>query len=471
MGEDGGELEAQLSALRDSVAGLCPPAVGEEELRREVRQQLAALEEEERGELLALVRREYSAHASGRTAECAHRRTLLPLQGSKTTLPPLALPQGSSGALPLPLPLPLPLHLKASLLMELKEAGASRGTSTGGSAHGSARESARHGMLARSRSSDSGEAGTPAEGTPRRENERGASKENVVKALPAMRMNRLKSRAFDEEQDGPAIAGGGEDQEGGAPDNKKLIWMKCSQNAFGAFIHVGLQSGLQQAFRKCAILVVTAVTIQLTFSEELITNHWSSTHRYSRARDSICWIPWKFQLSAVVIFVTLVCHNIPGILSHARLVFFASHHKFGDGADVGEMKEVDDKEEMQPLGASNFTRCVIYLVAVFSELTTFFFVLFAGCLFAVTADSVDNVIRSTVSVMFVLNVDEIVFESCCPENIQDDVGETEYLVPGVIDKRMEQETFKKAYYYYVLYGHLPLIMAFGCGVVFLLRSV
>ena len=57
MGEDGVELEAQLSALRDGVAGLCPPAVDEEELRREVRQQLAALEEEERGELLALVRR------------------------------------------------------------------------------------------------------------------------------------------------------------------------------------------------------------------------------------------------------------------------------------------------------------------------------------------------------------------------------------------------------------------------------
>ena len=37
MGEDGVELEAQLSALRDGVAGLCPPAVDEEELRREVK--------------------------------------------------------------------------------------------------------------------------------------------------------------------------------------------------------------------------------------------------------------------------------------------------------------------------------------------------------------------------------------------------------------------------------------------------
>jgi len=34
----------------------------------------------------------------------------------------------------------------------------------------------------------------------------------------------------------------------------------------------------------------------------------------------------------------------------------------------------------------------------------------AGILFAFTAESVDLVIRSTVSVMFVLNIDEIVFE-------------------------------------------------------------
>ena len=36
----------------------------------------------------------------------------------------------------------------------------------------------------------------------------------------------------------------------------------------------------------------------------------------------------------------------------------------------------------------------------------------AGILFAVTAKDVDLVIRSTVSVMFVLNIDEIVFEVC-----------------------------------------------------------
>ena len=39
-------------------------------------------------------------------------------------------------------------------------------------------------------------------------------------------------------------------------------------------------------------------------------------------------------------------------------------------------------------------------------------ILLAGMLFAFTAETVDLVIRSTVSVMFVLNIDEIVFEVC-----------------------------------------------------------
>ena len=37
----------------------------------------------------------------------------------------------------------------------------------------------------------------------------------------------------------------------------------------------------------------------------------------------------------------------------------------------------------------------------------------AGALFAFTSETPDLVIRSAVSVMFVLNVDEIVFAACC----------------------------------------------------------
>ena len=62
----------------------------------------------------------------------------------------------------------------------------------------------------------------------------------------------------------------------------------------------------------------------------------------------------------------------------------------------------------------------IFVCAVASEIVSWGAIMLAGILFAVTAETVDLVIRSTVSVMFVLNIDEIVFEACCPSSIKDD---------------------------------------------------
>ena len=33
--------------------------------------------------------------------------------------------------------------------------------------------------------------------------------------------------------------------------------------------------------------------------------------------------------------------------------------------------------------------------------------------------------------MFVLNIDEIMFEACCPTSVKEDVEETEYRVPNI----------------------------------------
>ena len=45
-----------------------------------------------------------------------------------------------------------------------------------------------------------------------------------------------------------------------------------------------------------------------------------------------------------------------------------------------------------------------------------------------TAETVDIVIRSTVSIMFVLNVDELIFAACCVSYVKSDVEETRYKV-------------------------------------------
>ena len=141
-----------------------------------------------------------------------------------------------------------------------------------------------------------------------------------------------------------------------------------------------------------------------------------------------CSPDFAMQMSAVIIFITLMFGNIPGMFCACRLAFESTHHKGGDGEDLGEMdsttgRSVTSNHDMEtaiPIRASMFRRSVIFVCAVASEIVSWGAIMLAGILFAVTAETVDLVIRSTVSVMFVLNIDEIVFEACCPSSIKDD---------------------------------------------------
>jgi hypothetical protein len=43
------------------------------------------------------------------------------------------------------------------------------------------------------------------------------------------------------------------------------------------------------------------------------------------------------QVSALLIFITLMFGNIPGMYTACRLALLSTHHKGGDGANVGEL--------------------------------------------------------------------------------------------------------------------------------------
>ena len=459
------ETEAgELQALSARIESFCPPpavvfAMEDQDLRQLVREQLFELDMRDREQLLALVRTEYVSHKM-RGATAGQGRGL-------------RLPRKEDGLGPGMLP---PLHQKRKNLPPLAHGptpGALRGMELGPSLSGLAQASSSGGTPP---------TGTPLEGSPRRlrrgrgsmvlvQQETEQSKGDTVNATvtPALKMAKTRQKELSAEdlenlQGADNVKKPPDATEVGASETP--VWVQCNTNAFGAFIHVGLQSGLRKAFSQCLIMVLTAVTIQLVFSEELWLNHFRSLDRSSPDRNSICWIPWKFQLSAVMIFITLVFHNIPSMAMAARIVFLATHHKHGDGDDIGELDAAEDSDVALPLHASLFRRFVIYFVAVFSEMSTFVCVLCAGCLFAITANSVDNVIRSTVSVMFVLNVDELIFESCCPYNIQADVRETEYLIPKI---KIKESTMKNIVHYYVLYFHLLLLATLAAALVFGIR--
>jgi len=250
-------------------------------------------------------------------------------------------------------------------------------------------------------------------------------------------------------------------------------WVKVSGNAFGAFIHVALQSGVSSAAIKTGPMVIASLLIQGIFSEELISQHIHAVQMPLDARiaEQICWVPVKLQISALMIFITLMFHNIPGMMNALRLAFFSTHHKGGDGEFVGNLGTENinhDTDSKLPLKASLKVRIVIFVLAVLSEIVSWFAILLAGILFAFTSPSVDLVIRSTVSVMFVLNIDEIVFEACCPASVKDDVEETEYRLPS-ISGWMTPKIEHYVSHYYGVYVHLNILLIISTFIIFLLR--
>ena len=262
-------------------------------------------------------------------------------------------------------------------------------------------------------------------------------------------------------------------------DEEDDDWVSVSENAYGAFIHVGLQSGFKQAVVKCWTMLLVSIVIAVIFSFELIQRHEFFSYRSTNKegtfwldeRPHICWIPYKLQTAASMIFITLIFNNISGMVQAGRIALQSTHHKFGDGENVGEMLddgEERDADEARPLKVPFHTRIGIFIFAVLTEVITWFMILASGLLFIFTSNTVDLVIRSTVAVMFVLNVDEIVFESCCPGSIKEDVEETKY---RIVNPKMSNTTKDLLEHYFGLYIYLPLLLAMSSGIVVLGRNL
>ena len=166
------------------------------------------------------------------------------------------------------------------------------------------------------------------------------------------------------------------------------------------------------------------------------------------------------------------------MLRQAQVALGARAHRGGHGVNVGNMDEesarsCDGVVQAVELGAGR--RALAFLVAVLSEFLSWWAILLAGVLFAFTSETTDLVIRSAVSVMFVLNVDEIVFSACCPEAIADNMAATNYLVTPLASFVVRQKhwvslrTWLVCNHYYSLYGHLSVLLALVTGLIMSLR--
>jgi len=186
-------------------------------------------------------------------------------------------------------------------------------------------------------------------------------------------------------------------------------------------------------------MLTASVVLQLIFSLELLLALPSIQQQKQESCTNsgtlidcvqpLCHIPSPLQIAAVFclmlkgclisfqlgVFIILMFNNVPNMYRHAQMALMTTRWKNG----TGQIMQIE-----KPLGS----RMIIFILGVWTEVVTFSAILISGSLFIITAKTVDLVIRSTVQVMlccsllshvhdfvpqvaimFVQNVDEVVF--------------------------------------------------------------
>ena len=91
---------------------------------------------------------------------------------------------------------------------------------------------------------------------------------------------------------------------------------------------------MQWQHRCTSMIIHSWLRIFQVFSMNLINSHFQDF-----IHKEICEVPASLQISASVIFITLMFNEIPSMWQSARLVLFASHHYGGDGDTIGKARK------------------------------------------------------------------------------------------------------------------------------------
>mmetsp|Transcript_3799 Transcript_3799/g.13679 ORF Transcript_3799/g.13679 Transcript_3799/m.13679 type:complete len:247 (-) Transcript_3799:458-1198(-) len=187
---------------------------------------------------------------------------------------------------------------------------------------------------------------------------------------------------------------------------EERFWLPVTENAYGAFIHTALQTNVLRAILFCGPMLTASVVLQLIFSLELLLALPSIQQQKQESCTNsgtlidcvqpLCHIPSPLQIAALGVFIILMFNNVPNMYRHAQMALMTTRWKNG----TGQIMQIE-----KPLGS----RMIIFILGVWTEVVTFSAILISGSLFIITAKTVDLVIRSTVAIMFVQNVDEVVF--------------------------------------------------------------
>lgn len=143
-------------------------------------------------------------------------------------------------------------------------------------------------------------------------------------------------------------------------------------------------------------------------------------------------------------------NNLGGIQDHLEILF--SEEFKGDGSEETIIK------------ITKVDRVVIAAVAIFTEAGIWLAMLLTGTLFVFQAASNEEVIRSTVAITFIMNIDELIYSACCPAIKKKLLSETSF------ESHMATESFKQMMTTWMIYGQLYFLMGLSFFIVASMRQ-
>eukprot|EP00286_Rhodomonas_abbreviata_P012672 CAMPEP_0181323672 /NCGR_PEP_ID=MMETSP1101-20121128/19923_1 /TAXON_ID=46948 /ORGANISM="Rhodomonas abbreviata, Strain Caron Lab Isolate" /LENGTH=400 /DNA_ID=CAMNT_0023431741 /DNA_START=1 /DNA_END=1204 /DNA_ORIENTATION=- len=235
------------------------------------------------------------------------------------------------------------------------------------------------------------------------------------------------------------------------PDWDDWLWKSNAENAFGAFIQSAMQEGLVTASSSAGI------------TKELL-----GALPPVKDAPGHCDNPSTLQIASVGVWFLLMLNNVSGMLTAGLISLCATETRTEEVDEAtGETHKV-----INDASRSFSARLVIFIFAALSEMGMWGFVLYTGILFILTADDAVLIVRSTVAITFVQNIDEFIYQSCATDNIKECVNATKYRIKyNKLWCGIDLKTIFEVEKFYSLYLHCPLLLALALITVGLARGL
>jgi len=153
---------------------------------------------------------------------------------------------------------------------------------------------------------------------------------------------------------------------------------------------------------------------------------------------------FQYPSSAVNLF-----NNLGGITTHLEIL--SSEDFKQDGEET-------------PIRITQADRVVIFIVAILSEVFIWFSMVLTGTLFVFQSISNEEVIRSTVAITFIMNIDELIYSACCPAKNKKRFSETSF--ESLLNLRHAKEMLTT----WMVYCQLYFLMSLSFIIVAAMRS-